>query len=224
MAKQQKFNTSFLSLLFLTLNILLISCSDTKTSTVLVDNNVIEIRSDKGFFTEIKNLIDSLEKGTLIHYDYSEDSEEEEDSEDDIQEESGKYIEKVTHNKYTMEKDLQELKDLQTKLNKGESTEEELKLAYKRLDIIIKKYNLKDKNGKIEKELQDRNDENDEEDIDEDDQNSIIKSYVGEKLEETNNFNIDTFDEFLKQSVKKLNIMILFTMESNVKVKLAATF
>jgi hypothetical protein len=229
-------NTAFLTFLFLTLNISLILCSLTKTSQFKVNNNIIEIKSEPDFFNEVKNCIKSLNEGTFIHYDYSEEDEIEQEEEDTIESTEdfdedelldGKIIENETTDTYSMEEDLEELEELQKEIQKfkeGEINEEQLRLTEIKIDRITQKYK-NDLNNKIERtdlEQIDNQNYDDEEYIDEDNQNSMVKAYVTEKLEETNDIDTNSFDEDLKKTVMKLNLMKLFTMEAIVEVKSAA--
>merc|ERR1712192_66285 len=122
-----RLNSSFL-ILFITLNFLMLSCSGLNTSKISVNKNIIEIKSEAGFFSEIKNCIESLSKGVFIHYDYSEEESQSNDEED----EEDIFEEKSTHDNYSVEQDLATLKQLEQNLDrfkKGEINEEELKLT-----------------------------------------------------------------------------------------------
>jgi hypothetical protein len=84
------------------------------------------------------------------------------------------------------------------------------------------KYNKKNMNdNKIEKAEEALDDE---EYIDEENQNTMVRAYVNEKLDETTSNDIvnEQFDEILIESIKKLNILKLFTMEAKVNVNVAA--
>merc|ERR1711957_633373 len=187
------------------------------TSKLPLNKNMIEIKSEPEFFTEIKNCIDSLNKGVFIHYDYAEEEKREtenEEEEEDIFEKSSE--------KYSVEQDLETLKELEQNLDKfkeGEINEEELQLTKIKIDRIMMKYNKMNDN-KIEK----AEEAQDEEYIDEENQNSMVRAYVNEKLDETvsNDIENNAFDEYLIESVKRLNILKLFTMEAKVDVIVAA--
>merc|ERR1711957_394603 len=189
------------------------------TSKLPLNKNMIEIKSEPEFFTEIKNCIDSLNKGVFIHYDYAE--EEKQETENDEEEEEEDILEKSSE-KYSVEQDLETLKELEQNLDKfkeGEINEEELQLTKIKIDRIMMKYN-KMKDNKIEK----AEEAQDEEYIDEENQNSMVRAYVNEKLDETvsNDIENNAFDEYLIESVKRLNILKLFTMEAKVDVIVAA--
>ena len=135
---------------------------------------------------------------------------------------------KLTHDTYSIERDIAELKELDTQIEnfkEGKINEEELQQTKIKIDRIMRKYNTNDVNDKLEKaeEMQNHNYE-DEEYYDEENQNSMIKAYVNEKIEEaySNDIENNGFDEFLIEIVKKLNILKLFTMEAKVDVRLAA--
>jgi hypothetical protein len=242
MSSFKPFNTTFLSFLIITLNIILISCSNTRSLKVLLENNIIEVQAKPDFFTEVKNCIKSLNEGTFIHYDYSEEEEEhqnendneegeeEEEEEVEIEDTNDDIIEeRQTTDTYSIEKDLEELKELEKKLEnfkEGEINEDELKFTKLKLDSIMNKYKKNEINDKIEKTDIDIDNQNynNEEFIDEDNQNSMLRSYVTEILEETNDIDSTAFDVYLKESVKKLNLLTLFTMETEVKIILAANF
>ena len=139
--------------------------------------------------------------------------------------------EKIVDETYSTEQDLEELEAIQKKLNNmkdDDINEEELKITLIRVNQIMNKYNkneLPDKNmNSIEKTDMEMDSQHydDDEYIDEEDQNSMIKFYVNEKLSETTNIENNSFDDYLKQSVKKLNLLKLFTMETTVEMKLAA--
>merc|ERR1711957_1140495 len=170
------------------------------TSKLPLNKNMIEIKSEPEFFTEIKNCIDSLNKGVFIHYDYAE--EEKQETENDEEEEED-ILEKSSE-KYSVEQDLETLKELEQSLDKfkeGEINEEELQLTKIKIDRIMMKYN-KMKDNKIEK----AEEAQDEEYIDEENQNSMVRAYVNEKLDETvsNDIENNAFDEYLIESVKRL--------------------
>merc|ERR1711957_1013020 len=188
------------------------------TSKLPLNKNMIEIKSEPEFFTEIKNCIDSLNKGVFIHYDYAEEEQETENNEEEEEED---ILEKSSE-KYSVEQDLETLKELEQNLDKfkeGEINEEELQLTKIKIDRIMMKYN-KMKDNKIEK----AEEAQDEEYIDEENQNSMVRAYVNEKLDETvsNDIENNAFDEYLIESVKRLNILKLFTMEAKVDVIVAA--
>jgi len=236
-------NSSFL-ILFITLNFLMLSCSGLNTSKISVNKNIIEIKSEAGFFSEIKNCIDSLSKGVFIHYDYSEEESQSQKDPSDLEDENNEeddddiFEEKSTHDKYSVEQDLATLKQLEKNLDRfktGEINEEELKLTKIKIDRIMMKYNKKNlfenSNGsenaqKAEENSNSSYQSEDEEYLDEENQNSMVKAYVNDKLDDqfSNDIENTAFDEYLVESVKKLNILKLFTMEAKVDVNVAAVF
>jgi hypothetical protein len=221
-ATQKQLNSTFFLILFLTLNTLMLSYSGLDTSKQTVNHNIIEIKSEPGFFAEVKNCIESLSKGIFIHYDYSEEDEVDNDEDDEEEEED---IFEKSSEKYSIEQDLETLQELEQNLDKfkdGEIDEEELKLTKIKIDRIMHKYNKKNMNdNKIEKAEEALDDE---EYIDEENQNTMVRAYVNEKLDETTSNDIvnEQFDEILIESIKKLNILKLFTMEAKVNVNVAA--
>jgi hypothetical protein len=226
-------NQKLATFLFITLNIIMISCEELKTSKLSINNMIVEIRSEASFFSEVKNCIKSFDEGVFIHYDYSDDDEEEkeETQENDVTEEIDEILnrefgeEKIVDETYSTEQDLEELEAIEKKLKNmkdDEINEEELRITLIKVNKIMNRYN-KNENSieKTDMEM-DSQHYDDDEYIDEEDQNSMIKFYVNEKLAETTNIENNSFDDYLKQSVKKLNLLKLFTMETTVEMKLAA--
>merc|ERR1711957_1065858 len=150
------------------------------------------------------------------------------DLDDGTDVEAFKNVEKETTDTYTLEQDLQILTQLQKNLDKfkdGNIDDEELKLTKIKIDRIMMKYAKKNMNeNKVEKAEEAQNE--DPEYIDEENQNSMVRAYVNEKLDETvsNHIDNDAFDDHLIDIVKKLNILKLFTMEAKVDVIVAAVF
>merc|ERR1711957_1069040 len=176
-ATHKQLNSTFFLILFFTINTFMLSYSGLITSKLPLNKNMIEIKSEPEFFTEIKNCIDSLNKGVFIHYDYAE--EEKQETENDEEEED---IFEKSSEKYSVEQDLETLKELEQNLDKfkeGKINEEELQLTKIKIDRIMMKYN-KMKDNKIEK----AEEAQDEEYIDEENQNSMVRAYVNEKLDE----------------------------------------
>ena len=227
-ATQKQINSTFFLILFLTLNTLMLSYSGLNTSKHTVNHNIIEIKSNDGFFGEIKNCIESLDKGTFVHYDYSGEDEEVEqdiDEDQDEEEEEEEDIFEKSSDKYSIEQDLETLQELEKDLDKfknGEVDEEELKLTKIKIDKIMHKYNKKMNDKNIEKAVQAP--EDDEEYIDEENQNQMVRSKVTEMLDETISNDIVNiqFDENIIAYIKKLNILKLFTMEATVNVNVSA--
>ena len=212
-ATHKQISSTFFLILFFTYNTLMFSYSGLKTSKLIVNNNEIEIAAEPDFFSEIKNCIDSLNKGIFIHYDYSEV-----DESDDNEDEEKETLEKVTKDTFSIEQDLEILKQLEKNLDKfknGEIDQEELKITKIKIDSIMKKYVKADLSDKKIEKLED-----DEEDFDKDDQDNMVKSYVREKLDNnvSNDIENEKFDEYIIGYVKRLNLLKLFTMESKMDV------
>merc|ERR1712004_548810 len=218
----RKINTLFI-ILFLTLNyISLISCSNMIKSHISINRNIIEIKSDPEFFNEVKTCMKSLDEGVFIHYDYSDDDEEEKKETNEVEEEEELSDEKKRE---VLNQEMEELKRIEENIEKfknGEINEEELRQSNSKLDKMIRKYSKKNEN-ELEKKVQVGPAKYDE-DSDEEDQNSMIKSYISEKLEDAEDLESTAFDDEVIVTIKKLNILKLFTMETKVHVQLAATF
>lgn len=216
---QTKIINSLFIILFFTLNTMsLVSCSDQIKSKFSINRNIIEVKSDPEFFSEVKNCFDSLDEGVFIHYDYSDEEEKEETEEEEESSES-------------YEEELAQLKIIEEnieKFKKGEIDEEELKLSAVKVDKMLTKYNKNDLSEKSEMDFENGNiasTHNDEEEyFNEEDQNSMIKYFISEKLDDTNEIESTAFDSDIINTIKKLNLLKLFTMETNVKVNLAAKF
>lgn len=244
--KNTKINTLFLLTIF-TLNLFLISCS-LQTQKLSVNKNILEIKSEPEFYDEVKNCIKSFSEGTFIHYDYSDDEKEEEtletedsdldeDRDEDNEEENDEEVTEENHkaDAYAIQKDLDDLKQIEENIElykQGKISEEELKKNSLKVDQIMKKYDTKKDLNDLSKteeisatpNINSSNEADSDEYYDEENQNSMIKMYVSEKLDETKDVESTAFDKEMKLTVIKLNIMKLLTYESEVQVNLAAAF
>merc|ERR1712151_1063771 len=158
------------------------------------------------------------DEGVFIHYDYSDDDEEKPDHKIEAKEEKEEDVDKKLAE---MSEDMAKIKIIEAnieKFKKGEIDEEELNLQNSKLDLIMKKYLSE------EEKLEHRTvgPAQYEEAADEDNQNSMIKSFISDKLEDAEEIDSTAFDEDIIPAIKKLNVLKLFTMETEVEVKLAA--
>ena len=225
-----------------------------------IKNVIVEIKSEEGFFEEVVNGMQSIDRGEFIHYDYSQSEEEEEEEnyegENEENEGNSPYEESEEsncdenedlsdeENEETLldqssfeESELEELENIKTRLlemteNGYSYDSEELKSQLSKLEKIMKKYNTEnalnsnENKGEIDFEGQGSfgyySDE-EENYFDEDNQNSVMKFYVEEKLLE-NQLDENSFNEEIIGTVKKLNLLKLLTMETKAKVEVAAIF
>ena len=227
-------NTLFITLNILaiiSLNIFMISCDEIKKSTINKNNMLIEVTSEPQFFKAVQETLDSFDKGVFISYDYSEtedsDTEnyEEENYENDYYTNFDKTNEELLEVEYFEEMDIEQLEQLEKELESYDfsgKSQEELLSKLNQITGIISKL----KNGLEESNLSNNenfeteissSDDDDSEYFNEDDQNALIREYAFSQLSDKN---LDKIEDWNSRNIKKLSVLTMFHMETEVKINL----